>query len=189
MIKFTQQQAEENLARAKAHFAVDEMLVKGHYGKINGSFKGCSIGCQIYDLTGEINEDSPHEQLEGLTGIPEWFLRLQDCIFEGLPEPENRAWHVDVAQALKDACPINFELLLHRIHIAILRVSHKKTGPSGEVVQRVLNLHQRSVDGEDVSLDDWSAARSAASAEWSAEAAAYQDIRDGVLQAIAGEKS
>lgn len=34
---------------AKRHLEQD-MLIKGTYGKINGHFTGCSVGCDAFDI-------------------------------------------------------------------------------------------------------------------------------------------
>jgi hypothetical protein len=210
---FTKEQALAKLERAKRHYAADT-LIKGTYGRTNGSFKGCSIGCELSELTGcgDIEDAyfNRHSDLADLTGVPEWLLHLQDRLFEGLPDGENRDWHVQIAQALVDAHPIDFDGLLHRIHTAILRVAHRAAGESRFVVERVSDLHERALHGDVATAERATAdaaeaaalaARTAAEATartaagptaWAWSAAwftaletAYQKIRDDVLEAIA----
>jgi hypothetical protein len=191
MIEFTQEISDQNLVWAIADAEAEGRLEKGTYGKQNGKFRGCSIGCMLNDFglsADEIdNTPSVHRKLEELTGIPEWLLRLQDEVFEGLPEPEHQAWHRQVAEAFAKAPkPVDWQSLLHRVHVGILRVSYKTAGSAQEAVQNVIDLHERAMNGEQVGDEEWSAAESAAwSAAWSAaRSAAFQEIRDAILEAI-----
>lgn len=59
--------------RVKAHAKADE-IVKGQYWK-NG--KGCAVGCTIHS--------ADHAAYQTELGIPQWMARLEDRIFEGLP--------------------------------------------------------------------------------------------------------
>ena len=208
MQDFTLEQAEAGLARAIRHRDAD-MLLKGSYGRVNGRFRGCSIGCDHYDLTGIVDAPRIHAELSALTGVPEWLLYLRDRVFEELPEAAGASWHVEMAQALRDlrrAGPVDWQAALHRVHAAILSVALPHAGDAAPAVQRVIDLHRRPAS---VSDDDWSAAaraarsaRSAAesaaawSAAWSAESAAawsaesaarsaWSDIRSAVLAALA----
>jgi hypothetical protein len=185
----------------RAHFDAD-MLMKGTYGEVHGrgkskTFAGCSVGCLAFGIDGKTNEQRPHEIHAFVAehyGYPTWLAYLQDTIFEGLPngpKGENSKWHVQLAEAIAKL-PEDYDwgFALHRVHVAILRVSYRTAGSAKEAVQAVLELHERAGRGEDVSDEMWSAARSAArsaawSAAWSAaRSAAYQDIRDAVLAAL-----
>ena len=172
------------------HHAIDGMLIKGTYGKMNGSFKGCSVGCIMRDINPEFNgefDENIHEKVALEFGYPEWLVRLQDKIFEGLPDGENLDWHVQLSKAI----PVNadWQKILHQVHVAILRVSYRTAGSSKEAVQGVIDLHERVIAGESLCDGDWSAAESAAeSAAWSAarsaaESAAWSAARSAAWSA------
>jgi len=61
------------LARVRAHAAADE-IVKGVYWQ---GGKGCAVGCTIHSE----NHAAYQEEL----GLPEWLARLEDTLFESLP--------------------------------------------------------------------------------------------------------
>ena len=76
-----------------------DMLVVGSYGvRING-FKGCSIGCDAFDITGEITGE-PHQTTADYFGFPMWLELLRDSIFERLPVIDRVNWHVDIKKAI-----------------------------------------------------------------------------------------
>ena len=77
-----------------------DMLMAGTYGKdtVHG-FKGCSVGCDAFDITGGIAGD-PHQTTGDYFGFPEWLERLRDSIFESLERADRLNWHVDIKQAI-----------------------------------------------------------------------------------------
>lgn len=166
----------ELVEAAKAHYAAD-MLVKGTYGEGEGKeFHGCSVGCLAHGISPKEHVPSfeIHKRVADHYGYPEWLAYLQDTIFEGLPngpQGENSRWHVELAEAIA-ALPADhdWQATLHRVHAAILRISYRTAGAAKEVVQRVLDLHERAGRGEAVSDE--------------LRSAAYQEIRDAVLAAI-----
>lgn len=68
------------LAQLAAHRAADE-IIKGQYWYRG---KGCAVGCTIH------GED--HSLYEPQFGIPQMLARLEDCIFEGLPNAQAQQW-------------------------------------------------------------------------------------------------
>ncbi len=196
----------ELVAAAKHHYEAD-MLMKGTYGELSGrgkkqSFNGCSVGRLAFGIDGKTNgerREEIHAFVADHYGYPTWLAYLQDTIFEGLPngpKGENSKWHVQLAEAIAKL-PEDYDwgFALHRVHVAILRISYRTAGSAKEAVQHVLELHERAGRGEDVTEDMWSAARSAAeaaaeaaarSAAWSAaRSAAFEELRDAVLAALA----
>jgi hypothetical protein len=186
----------ELLEQAKAHYAAD-MLLKGTYANDDaGSFKGCSVGCHLFHIYPELNayeiDDlaNKHKIVADYYGYPEWLALLQDTMFEGLPDGDNRKWHVQLAEAIASRNgSINWQETLHRVHIAILRISYKTAGEAQEVVQRVIDLHEAAMRGEPSDEAAWSAAESAArsaarSAAWSAaRSAAWSAARSAAESA------
>jgi len=66
--------ADMYLSRVQSHYNADE-IIKGTYWE-NG--KGCAVGCTIHS--------SNHKDYETLIGLPEGVAKLQDRIFENLPD-------------------------------------------------------------------------------------------------------
>ena len=77
------------LRQLRAHAAADQ-IVKGRYWQ-NG--KGCAVGCTIHS--------SKHAEYESRFGIPQMLARLEDCIFEGLPNDKAKAWPVRFMSAVQ----------------------------------------------------------------------------------------
>src|SRR5690348_16867823 len=61
------------ITRLKAHTKADE-IIKGTYWE-NG--KGCAVGCTVHS--------DNHNAYETELGLPSWLARLEDGIFEALP--------------------------------------------------------------------------------------------------------
>mgnify|MGYP007100081219 CR=1 FL=1 len=76
------------LTRIRNHAKADE-FVKGQYWR-NG--KGCAVGCTVHS--------SHHAAYETELGIPEWVARLEDRIFEGLPNSRAKLWPVEFLEAV-----------------------------------------------------------------------------------------
>ena len=168
---------QEFLELAKKHYAAD-MLIKATYGEIEqGQFKGCSVGCFLYDIKGDkFDVVDKHQVLADWSGLPVWLHHLQDTLFEGLPNGDSAKWHVQLAETIAGLpAEYDWQAAMHRVHVAILRVSYKTAGKSKSVVESVIDLHERAGRGEPLADELWSAVRSAA----------YQEIRDAVLIAIA----
>jgi hypothetical protein len=68
------------LAQLQAHHDADQ-IVKGQYWQDG---KGCAIGCTIHS--------GSHAEYEPRFGIPQILARLEDCIFEGLPNRAAKKW-------------------------------------------------------------------------------------------------
>ena len=66
------------LSRVRAHAAADE-IIHGWYWE-NG--KGCAVGCTVHS--------DQHRAYESELGIPVMLARLEDRLFEGLPNGESK---------------------------------------------------------------------------------------------------
>lgn len=82
------------LADLQAHADADQ-LVKGQYWQ-NG--KGCAVGCTLHSL-GAVNTSS-HAAYEKLLGIPQALARLEDRLFEGLPNADAMRWPMRFSAAI-----------------------------------------------------------------------------------------
>ena len=68
------------LSQLLRHAQADE-IIKGRYWEDG---KGCAVGCTIHS--------DQHAEYEDRFGIPQALARLEDCIFEGLPNGTAKAW-------------------------------------------------------------------------------------------------
>lgn len=68
------------LKRVRAHAKADE-IVKGRYWEDG---KGCAVGCTIHS--------SNHSAYETELGIPRILARLEDTLFENLPNVLAKTW-------------------------------------------------------------------------------------------------
>jgi hypothetical protein len=180
---------ERAVAAAKRHRDAD-MLVTGTYGHMNGAFRGCSVGCDAYDITGRIIDDGYHAVTAAHFGFPEWLELLRDAIFEGLPNAERRDFHVQLKEAIPvgvDIEPVRHRLAIRRMNRLIdaqdkaLTQANDDIKPAIEKVMialhQVRRCHEAEIGKGHCGAEDWSAAWSAArsaarSAAWSAESAA-----------------
>jgi len=76
------------LARVKAHRKADE-IVHGYYWKKG---KGCAVGCTVHS--------GDHRAYETELGIPRILARLEDGIFESLPNGRAKDWPVEFLTAI-----------------------------------------------------------------------------------------
>ena len=86
------------LAQLNAHARADE-LVKGRYWE-NG--KGCAVGCTIHS--------SDHAEYETRFGIPQMLARLEDRIFEGLPNGKAKEWPIRFMSAIRPGADLCLEI-------------------------------------------------------------------------------
>lgn len=151
---------EKYLNRVKAHAAADE-IIKGQYWE-NG--KGCAVGCTIHG--------SNHQAYETQLGIPEWLARLEDQLFESLPNGKAKLFPQAFLSAI--SVGVNLEPVRWKFCAFLLR----------ENLERVLSLKidddikQQVVSAIRKCLAVHQSARSAESARSAARSAAW---RGGVV--------
>jgi hypothetical protein len=159
---------EQYLARVRMHREADE-LVKGQYWQ-NG--KGCAVGCTIHG-----NE---HVRYEKELGIPRILARLEDGIFEGLPNGEAMAWPERFLEAISVGADLSvvawqfLHWLLVDAQEGVIRFA--LTEKAKAAIHRVAVLMERKAKGEVVSWDEANTARhdawDGARASWRGAAAA-----------------
>ena len=161
------------VAAAIEHREADRYL-KGTYAEGAGAaFRACSVGCSLATVYGEmaagVRTHSDHRFLSETLGVPEFVTRLQDLIFEGLPDGQAVKW----TERLFLSIPIGADLSL--VQPAFLAAVQRRLLKS---IDRDSPVYA-AVEGSLAFLDDWtktgrvngSAARSAESAAESAESA------------------
>ena len=139
--------------------------------------KGCHIGCcgDVFNLP---PQQDNFTQLAQVLDVPEWFLRLQEKIFEGLPQSQAKQFSLDVVQAI----PTDYDLNQIRPALEISRMGFLLTNQTlpDDVKQVITAVKQLWIkDPNQTQPERWSAAGSAAesaaesawSTAWSAESA------------------
>lgn len=190
-----------HVAQAEHHAEAD-MLMSGTYGTGAGAeFRGCSVGCFAYDINRQTDElGNWHETVADARGLPEWLIRLQDSLFEGLPQAERAGFHVELARRIPVG--VNLEPVQHWLAIAridrmltALRASlvAKHAHGAHEAIEQTVaalevgrRAHEAAAGGNACELPAAesaaeSAARSAESAAWSA---AWNAERDALFAAL-----
>lgn len=157
-----------------------DKIIKGTYQEgSNGDFRGCAVGCSVHSLNrmnGTKFSTSDHSVYESALGIPEWLARLEDTIFEGLPEKEAVKWPVRFAKAVPvgiDLDPLKWKFLSFVLKENIARVlaldiTDDLKKQVVDSIRGVLGLHE-----EAIKTGKWNA--SAAESAWSATYVRYAD--------------
>ena len=162
-----------------------DQIIQGTYGKENGVWKGCAVGCSIHSLNiklGKSYKTDDHSVYEKELGIPEWLARLEDTIFEGLPEKDAVNWPTQFAKAVPvgvNLGPVKWKFYAYLMkenieRVLTLNISDELKKQVVDAIRGVLAVHESAIEtgiwNESAAWSAaWSAARSAAaSAAWSA---------------------
>jgi hypothetical protein len=168
------------LKRVSAHEKADE-IVKGHYWE-NGT--GCAVGCSIHG--------SSHAAYETELGIPQILARLEDGIFENIPNELAKTWPRRFLEAIKPGADLSAVWPKFVVWMMLDDeygvIQFAKTDRTRESIEMVADMYQLKADGADISQEDWrnvrdtayrarrtAAADAAADAYAAAAAAAYAD--------------
>ncbi|MES2395631.1 MAG: hypothetical protein V4549_06495 [Bacteroidota bacterium] len=164
------------VARVKAHAIADE-IVKGQYWD-NG--KGCAVGCTIHD--------SNHGSYETELGIPRIIARLEDRIFEGLPNAEAKEFPlqflscIPVGVDLKNVWREFMVWLLVDEKTGVIR--HAKTEQTKEAIIKVADMFKKSLT-EEISQKELNEVRAIARTSYAAADAAAADAYAAAYAAAA----
>ena len=161
-----------------AHQKADE-LIRGTYWDDG---KGCAIGCTVHS--------SEHKAYETELGMPEWFARLEDAIFEGMSHKASCRFPMRLLSAI----PVGFaewDRLYHKFCAYILRdvckFDRTKYPDVAVAVDDIVRLHEQMTESDDQA---WLAARSTAeSARRAAEESANTAVWSIRSAALAAEES
>ena len=181
-----------------------DQLIKGTYGKENGKFKGCAVGCGVHTLNmklGKTYSYDDHSAYEKELGIPEWLARLEDTIFEGLPVKESKLWPEQFAKAIPVG--VGFKIVKWQFcaylmkenidRVLKLKISDELKEQVVSAIRQILELHEKSIktgrSAESAAESAESAAESAESAARSAKSAAGSAARSAAWSAAWSAKS
>jgi len=165
------------LARVKAHRLADE-LVKGKYWE---GGKGCAVGCTVHS--------GNHSAYEKELGIPQKLARLEDGIFESLPNDKAMEW----PEAFLEAVHVGSDLssvadqFLHWLLVDPIDgvIKFAKTERTKSAIMAVGKLYERRLSRDEPTYKEWKAANADATAAAYAAttAAAYAADADAAADA------
>lgn len=153
------------VAEVLKHQKADQ-IVQGTYGKENGHWKGCAVACSVRSLAivkGEVlkTEYNDHARYQSDLGIPESLARLEDYLFETMPEDKAKLWPAEFIKAINVGS--NLSLVAPKFISATLRdlLSIKEVKDDKAVAKVVLDIAKMwdlVVRGESPKATAWSAA-------------------------------
>ena len=160
---------EAAMAQLREHRRLDQ-ITQGTYWREG---RGCHLGCLTH-----LNEDA-HAGAERLFNFPQPVSHFLERVFESLPKSDAPAWVINSTEAIPVGADLS--LVVNQIDLWILRDSDllHVTDENRKGIQTVIDLHIKTIHGELVSAEEWSAARSAAylAAQLAAESAARSAAR------------
>jgi hypothetical protein len=148
------------LARIAGHAEADE-IVKGLYWEHG---KGCAVGCTVHS--------GDHAAYEAELGLPVWLARLEDAMFERLPNGEAKAFPLRFLTAIPvgaDVSGVRDQFLAWLMDNPTYGTAHIATDP--EVKALAAEVGRRLRNGEGVTgpqADELTKKLRAARAAWDA---------------------
>ena len=170
------------IKRVQRHAKADQ-IIKGKYWEDG---KGCAVGCTVHS-------DS-HAAFEIELGIPRVLARLEDSIFEGLPNELAMTWPLRFLKAITPGADLSkvwphFAVWLLTDETAGV-IRHAKRDQTKKAIQDVSDLYSRLAAGETLERDLWVQARrnAAADAADAARTAFYREMSEKLLELLAACK-
>lgn len=145
------------LTRVVMHREADE-IVKGQYWE---GGKGCAVGCTIHSRN--------HADYETELGIPRILARLEDGIFEALPNELAKTWPERFLSSINTGA--NLEMVWSKFVVWLLGntehgiIKFAKSDKSKPAIQTVIDLYNEKLNGKKVELKDWQLAKTATYAD------------------------
>ncbi len=184
------------VAEVLNHQKLDK-IVKGTYGTEyqNGDFRGCAVGCSIHSLKvkrGKNLNTSDHSVYPKELGIPESLARLEDYLFENMPDDKAMKWPAEFMKAIPVGADLS--MVAPKFIIGTLKdvVKLEKVKGDKAVVKAVLDvakLWEQVVNGRTPKASAWSAAwsaaESAARSAWSAAESAAKSAAESAARSAA----
>jgi hypothetical protein len=153
------------LARVKAHRLADQ-IVKGTYW---AEGKGCAVGCTVHS--------GKHASYETELGIPEWLARLEDALFEGMPDEDAQKWPETFLAAIPvgaDLEPIKAKILMYILKSSLRHVDAVRFPRVVAVIENVIKLYKSgTATAEDFAKARQEAYDGAYAAAYASDAAVY----------------
>jgi hypothetical protein len=168
------------LAELARHRAADQLAQNNGYFK-NGKF--CAVGCTLHSLCvveqmecRDLNYGN-HALYEQFMGVPQAIARLEDGLFEALPQADAQAWPERFARAIRPGADLSM-VVPRFLHWLLtdpeggVQAGVKRRPQIEPAVRRVVTLYETWFRGMKPSVTEWREARSAAAAADAAAAAA-----------------
>ena len=179
---------DQMIAAAISHREQDEYIA-GAYAKMNGSFKGCSVGCSLFDVKGikgiDVGEGyNDHALLAKELGIPEFICHLQDSIFEGLPDSERFKW----TERLFNSIPLGVDLTPVLPRFLLKTLDRLPKTDNQDVEDAIKGVKNVLISWAETGIADVEAAWAAAYSAWSAESVTWEQIANDLIECIEGVK-
>jgi len=114
-------------------------------------------------------------------GISRILARIEDGIFEGLPNERAKEFPLQFLNAINVGADLSM-VFPKFMHWLLVDSAHGiiKFAKNKEAIQTVADLYQRKIDGENINLNEWLSVR-----ETSAAYVAYADAADAAAAAYA----
>ena len=180
-------------------------IIRGKYGNNEAGkyFQGCAIGCSLHSLNllqgkggtpDEVLNISQHDRYAAELNLPAWLARIEDHLFEHLPDAESLTW----PRRFLAAIPVGVEIpnrivpFLMRWDLAGGRYTGVTYPPSasaaeGASIVEVLALFDRELAGDPPTLTEWQEAEARARAgAWAGAWVRAQDVSRAGAWARAG---
>jgi hypothetical protein len=168
------------LSQLAEHERLDQ-FEKGTYGHMDGTFRGCGIGCSLHSLNvlqgktaeREIERTGDHARYETELGIPVWLAYLEDHLFEALSGEESRTWPRTFAEAIPVGVTIPRRLLAKILRWTLVAepfgVRHATDDAKViAIVDRMAALFDRELAGDSPTQAEWNEAARDAWTAWAA---------------------
>jgi hypothetical protein len=163
------------LAQLQAHHDADE-IIKGVYWQRG---KGCAVGCTIHS--------GNHVEYEPRFGIPQALARIEDRVFEGLPNDRAKLWPLQFMDAIRPGADLSriwpqfaVWLLTDKSH-GVIR--HARTDALRAITAEISYLYARGETDRAVWYEVWTRARAIRAAAATAYAAATAAAADSAAEA------
>lgn len=157
------------LKRVTLHEKADEII----HGKYWEEGKGCAVGCTIHS--------SDHMAYERELGIPVALARLQDTLFEGMPNGHSKTFPRRFLEAVKVGADLS---LVQWKFLHWLQVENHKKAVKEKMPADVISAIKQCVDVLAPMTKGQKVNESAASAAWSAASAAYKRMADKLISLL-----
>jgi hypothetical protein len=139
---------DEFIKEIKWHKEQDAFMQGTYIEGNKNNFRGCAVGCSINSinrLLGTAYDYDEHIDMAETLQIPEWLVRLEDKIFEGLSEEESKEWPLKFSEAINEGADLD------KIKPEFLVYVLESIPGTHEVVHRAIALWKR----DDLYGDDW----------------------------------
>jgi hypothetical protein len=155
-----------------------DMIIKGTYATTqSGKWRGCAVGCSVHSYNlkyGEKINTGSHAAYQTKLGIPESLAKLEDSLFERMPQDAAMKWPAEFMKAINVGSNLSmvapkFIAGTLRDLVKIKEVKDDKAALNSIV--RVAKLWEQVISGKTVKAASWKAASSAANS--AAYSAAY----------------